>query len=140
VVVQFCHKYHFDQSDLESFSAFDDKLRQKNQSQSLRKQAYHAIFLYHKITSIANNRDIGAPSVPRSEPERVAPERKPLQTHLSENKTATVNATPAVLSSASPTIFHSTVENSSSIPSKRGERGNSHPENRPETAGNGHTF
>jgi hypothetical protein len=108
--LDFCHKYHFAQSDSESFSAFDDKLRQKNQSQPLRKQAHHAISLYDKITSSANNRNVGAPSAPRSNPEHVAPERKPLQNYRPENKTATVKATPAVLSSASQTTLRSTVE------------------------------
>jgi len=37
--LDFYHKSHFDQPDSASFSAFIDKLRQKNQSHFLRKQA-----------------------------------------------------------------------------------------------------
>ena len=138
--LDFCHNYHFDQSDSNSFSAFDDKLRQKSQPQSLRKQAYHAVSLYHKINSAANNCDIGNPCAPRANPKLDDAGNKPLRTHRHENRAATVNAPFAALSSASPTIFQPTVENSSSIPSKRGERGNSYPENRPAKAGNDHAF
>ena len=38
----FCHKYSFEPTDRQSFPAFDEKLRTKNQSEAQRKQAYHA--------------------------------------------------------------------------------------------------
>jgi hypothetical protein len=44
----FCHKYFFAPTDRQSFPAFDEKLRTKNQSEAQRKQAYHAISLYYE--------------------------------------------------------------------------------------------
>ena len=44
----FCHKYSFEPTDRQSFPAFDEKLRTKNQSEAQRKQAYHAISLYYQ--------------------------------------------------------------------------------------------
>ena len=47
----FCHKYAFEPTDRQSFPAFDEKLRAKNQSGSQRKQAYHAVSLYYETVS-----------------------------------------------------------------------------------------
>lgn len=44
----FCHKYAFEPTDRQSFPAFDEKLRTKNQSEAQRKQAYHAVSLYYE--------------------------------------------------------------------------------------------
>ena len=38
--LDFCHKYGFEPTDRQSFPAFNDKLRAKNQSDILRQQAY----------------------------------------------------------------------------------------------------
>lgn len=138
--LDFCHKYHFDQSDSASFSAFNDKLRQKNQSHSLRKQAYHAVFLYHKITSAANDRNIGDLPAPRASSNHDGPGRKPRHTHRTDDRTGTVNNTaPAVLSSPNQPIFHSPVENRPTILLKHHNRSESHPKHRPEKVGNSHT-
>jgi integron integrase len=45
----FCHKYSFAPTDRQSFPAFDEKLRTKNQSEAQRKQAYHAVSLYYEV-------------------------------------------------------------------------------------------
>jgi integron integrase len=47
--LDFCHKYAFEPTDRQSFPAFDEKLRAKNQSEALRQQAYHAVSLYYEI-------------------------------------------------------------------------------------------
>ncbi len=47
--LDFCHKYSFDPSDGNSFPQFENKLREKRQSESLRKQAYHAVSLYYRM-------------------------------------------------------------------------------------------
>jgi len=44
----FCHKYALEPTDRWSFPAFNDKLRAKNQSESQRQQAHHAIALYYE--------------------------------------------------------------------------------------------
>ena len=45
----FCHKYEFEPTDRQSFPAFNTKLQSKNQPESLRKQAYHAVSLYYDV-------------------------------------------------------------------------------------------
>ncbi len=47
--LDFCHKYSFDPTDGNSFPQFENKLREKRQSESLRKQAYHAVSLYYRM-------------------------------------------------------------------------------------------
>ena len=82
----FCHKYHVEPTDRQSFPAFREKLRTKNQSEAQIKQAYHAISLYYE--TIGSNRPAHeeplAPSVapPRAEdtvavPRNTAPEPAP---------------------------------------------------------------
>jgi hypothetical protein len=57
VYCDFCHKYGFDPTARTSFPAFNDKLRQKNPSDSLRKQAYQAVCLYYEIVSVSSGQD-----------------------------------------------------------------------------------
>lgn len=138
--LDFCHKYHFDLFEAESVSAFDDKLRQKNQSQPLRKQACHAVFLYHKITSPASNKKICDPAVSHANSQKPDhPRRQPHPTRRSENSTTTLNTTTSDnLSSASRTTLQSTVENRTSIPLKRREKNELHPESSITKSGNTH--
>ena len=42
----FCHKYAFEPTERQSFPAFHEKLRAKNQSEALCKQAEQAVILY----------------------------------------------------------------------------------------------
>ncbi len=47
----FCQKYGFDPHDKYSFPEFNKKLRSKNQSETLRRQAHHAVTLYFRLLS-----------------------------------------------------------------------------------------
>jgi len=47
--LDFCHKYHFDKIRKESFSSFRQKLIQKHQSESQRRQARDAVQLYYRM-------------------------------------------------------------------------------------------
>lgn len=64
--LDFCHRYGFEPTDRRSFPAFNDKLRTKNQSGSLRQQAYHAVSLYYEMASPGGEgqRNLADASVP----------------------------------------------------------------------------
>ena len=47
--LDFCHKYHFEPSTRENISLFLNKLEEKNQNELQRKQAAHAISIFHEI-------------------------------------------------------------------------------------------
>ena len=47
--LDFCQKYDFEPSDSNSLPHFIDILRQKRQSDVLRKQAFHTVTLYHEM-------------------------------------------------------------------------------------------
>ena len=47
--VDFCHKYHFHESERESLPHFIKKLEGKNQTQEQQKQASHAVSLYYEL-------------------------------------------------------------------------------------------
>jgi len=47
--LDFCHKYEFEPKDTNSFFEFNIKLKEKNQTDLLRKQAHHAITLYYEL-------------------------------------------------------------------------------------------
>lgn len=47
--LDFCHKYRFEATDKNSFSAFHQKLVEKGQSESLRRQAHDAIQVYCRM-------------------------------------------------------------------------------------------
>ncbi len=51
--LDFCQKYAFEPSDSNSLPRFIDKLRQKKQSDALRKQAFHAVTLYYEMITDA---------------------------------------------------------------------------------------
>ena len=53
--LDFCHKYAFEPSVNNSLPHFIDKLRQKRQSDALRKQAFHAITLYYEMIADAGS-------------------------------------------------------------------------------------
>ena len=50
----FCHKYALEPTDRQSFPAFNEKLRAKNQSESQRQQAYRAVSLYYETVDSDN--------------------------------------------------------------------------------------
>ncbi|MDH3353125.1 MAG: phage integrase N-terminal SAM-like domain-containing protein, partial [Nanoarchaeota archaeon] len=45
----FCHKYNFPLNENNGLFAFVEKLREKKQTENQRKQAFHAISLYHEM-------------------------------------------------------------------------------------------
>ncbi len=47
--LDFCRKYHFQESQQESLPHFIKKLQGKNQTQEQQKQASHAVSLYHEL-------------------------------------------------------------------------------------------
>ena len=47
--LDFCHKYHFQQSNKENLSHFIKKLQEKNQTKGQQRQASHAVSLYYEI-------------------------------------------------------------------------------------------
>ena len=47
--LDFCHLYPHDSANKNSFSAFNRKLSEKGQSESLRRQAYDTIRLYYRM-------------------------------------------------------------------------------------------
>ena len=47
--LDFCHKYGFNTLDRTGRTAFVEKLKTKNQAESLRKQAHHAVSLYYEM-------------------------------------------------------------------------------------------
>lgn len=49
--LDFCHKYGFEPNQESSFPLFNNKLREKRQSDSLRQQAFQAVSLYYKVIS-----------------------------------------------------------------------------------------
>ncbi len=49
--LDFCHKYNFRRDADVSLTAFQEKLRDKKQSETLRKQAYYAVTLYFELAS-----------------------------------------------------------------------------------------
>ncbi|MBN1931862.1 MAG: hypothetical protein JW786_09670 [Desulfobacterales bacterium] len=49
--LDFCNKYEYNPKDIRSFPAFNDKLKNKKQPESLRKQAYFTVSLYYEITT-----------------------------------------------------------------------------------------
>ncbi len=53
--LDFCQKYAFEPSDSNSLPHFIDKLRQKRQSDALRKQASHAVTLYYEMIADAES-------------------------------------------------------------------------------------
>jgi len=53
--LDFCRKYGFKTFDREGLTAFLEKLKAKNQAESLRKQAHHAVSLYHEM--VASSRE-----------------------------------------------------------------------------------
>ena len=46
--LDFCDKYQFEPTEKRNFSAFNDKLRSKNQSEAQRRQAKQAIAIYYR--------------------------------------------------------------------------------------------
>ena len=46
--LDFCNKYQFEPSEKSNFSAFNEKLRSKNQSDTQRRQAKQAIAIYYR--------------------------------------------------------------------------------------------
>lgn len=52
--LDFCQKYGFDQRDRNSFHHYNNKLQEKNQPESLRHQAHHAVKLYFQMMSISS--------------------------------------------------------------------------------------
>jgi hypothetical protein len=57
--LDFCHKYGFEPTDQQSFPAFHEKRRAKNQSAFQRKQAYHAVTIYYE--TVISNQDSQPP-------------------------------------------------------------------------------
>jgi hypothetical protein len=57
--LDFCHKYGFEPTDQQSFPAFHEKRRAKNQSAFQRKQAYHAVTIYYE--TVISNQDTQQP-------------------------------------------------------------------------------
>lgn len=51
----FCHKYQIDPLDQNSLSPFLKKLQDKNQSETLRKQAQHAVSIYYEMSARSIN-------------------------------------------------------------------------------------
>ena len=47
--LDFCHKYGFEKENTASLAAFIEKLVEKGQGQDLRKQAYHAVSVFHEM-------------------------------------------------------------------------------------------
>jgi hypothetical protein len=47
--LDFCHQYNFKQTAQVSLAAFTEKLKEKKQAESLRKQAHHAISLFYEM-------------------------------------------------------------------------------------------
>ncbi len=69
--LDFCHKYSFDPTDGNSFPQFENKLREKRQAESLRKQAYHAVSLYYRmLVSPVSEADTGKQGVRPSKESR----------------------------------------------------------------------
>ena len=53
--LDFCRKYHFNQSRKDSLSHFINKLQDKNQTGRQQKQASHAISIYYEIVQPNEN-------------------------------------------------------------------------------------
>ena len=53
--LDFCHKYGFESADRNSFLEFNNKLRDKRQSEWLRRQAHDAISLYYTLVEGASS-------------------------------------------------------------------------------------
>ncbi len=54
----FCTKYHLDLRDKQNFSKFNQKLESEGQSETLRRQAHHAISLYYALMKSINVQDL----------------------------------------------------------------------------------
>ena len=66
----FCQKYQFDPACRKSLSPFLQKLQDKNQAESLRKQAYHAVSIYYKMSLHPINEDQTIQVDPKMKSER----------------------------------------------------------------------
>ncbi|MES9901277.1 MAG: integron integrase [Sedimenticola sp.] len=64
--LDFCNKYKFDPENTESFSRFNEKLKEKHQSDVFRKQAYHAIALYYQMRNSSRKASINLDISPMS--------------------------------------------------------------------------
>jgi len=45
----FCHKYHFPESEPDSLHHFTNKLQEKNQAEAQQNQAFHAVSLFYEL-------------------------------------------------------------------------------------------
>jgi hypothetical protein len=52
----FCHKYKFNRQNKESLSAFLEKLKEKKQAESMRKQAHHAVSLFYEMNHLSDRK------------------------------------------------------------------------------------
>ena len=54
--LDFCHKYKFKRQNKESLSAFLEKLKEKKQAESLRKQAHYAVSLFYEMGHLSGRK------------------------------------------------------------------------------------
>jgi len=60
--LDFCPKYKFKPQNKESLSAFLEKLKEKKQAESLRKQAHHAVSLFYEMDHLSGRKTMNGTS------------------------------------------------------------------------------
>jgi integron integrase len=84
--LDFCHKYGFKTFDREGLTAFLEKLKAKNQAESLRKQAHHAVSLYHEMVASSREAPIYSEKTRESDKENYLASPPPSEQYAQNNR------------------------------------------------------